>query len=64
VDAGKVDAGIVDVGDHKLAEKRLSILVAEDVGASTTNAWTQLSMSMSISLFWTQSRPIPMCDHH
>jgi hypothetical protein len=38
VDAGKVDAGIVDVGDHKLAEKRLFILVAEDVGASTTNA--------------------------
>ncbi len=64
MDAGKVDAGIVDEGNHKLAEKRLFIRVAEDVGASTTNTWTQLSMSMSISLFWTQSRPILMCDHH
>jgi hypothetical protein len=63
VDAGKVDASIVDVGNHKLAEKRLLILVAEDLGVSTTNTWTQLSMSMSISVFWTQTRPILMCDH-
>ncbi len=63
MDAGKVDASIVDVGNHKLAEKRLLILVAEDLGVSTTNTWTQLSMSMSISVFWTQTRPILMCDH-